>query len=223
MKKLFLFLSVIFMLTLASCGGSGSDSQSEKASEVPVEYRPKTINYSGTNYKRFRKAAEKVITEYRDEILTAVHQENWELVQRELMDYWELLDNMTPSQTGSIWENEQYQNAYDNFAAKVIIEEARMLLNKKDTSADEILLELIMTIQPLKWSVVDNGKYSHSSGETVMQKVKHTIVNLARLKGRTKVLEFFGESLTDNNDNFNDYSSSEANEDEDINIETESN
>lgn len=178
MRILITLLLLVALFSTTSCSNSS-------------DYKPKKIEYSGTNTEKFRKAAEKVMTEYRNDITTALNNRDWPLVQRELMDYWELVDNMTPSQTGNIWTNEDYQNAYDNFASKIIIEEARELISKQNDDADDILIELIMTVQPNKWSTVDRGPYSNSSGETVLEKVRPTVISLAEMKGRSRIIEFF--------------------------------
>lgn len=191
-------LSICFNMLLFSCSGSGSSESSTKEGANPYAgYKAKKINYSGSNYKKFCQAAEKVFEEYRTEITAAVHKENWALVKRELMDYWELVDGLTPRHTGDIWDNERYQNAYDSFAAKILVEEARVLLDKQDMAADDVLIEQILSVQPSPWSTIDDGPYSHSNGTTVMELATPTIIKLAKLKGRTKVLDYLDESNSD--------------------------
>lgn len=173
-------LSIFLSISFFGCSGNKSVSG----------YKAKKIEYSGTNYKKFRQAAEKVFEEYRTEITDAVHQENWALVKRELMDYWELVDGLTPDQTGSITHNERYQNAYDNFAAKILIEEAQVLMDKQDEAADDVLIEQILSIQPSPWSVKNDSRFSSSNGKSVMLIAAPTITQLAKLKGRSKIYEY---------------------------------
>lgn len=197
MKLLFNHLLVVlFSFTMSVCiiSCSGSDSnQTNEAKDPLAGYTTKKIKYTGKSTEEFRSAAQKVIEEYRIDITNALSDENWALVQRELLDYWQLIDNMTPQQTGDIWTNEGYQNAYDNFATQIILDEAKVLLDKRDDNADEILLEMIISIKSKRWSNVDSGNYSHSDPESLMEKITPAIVELAELKGRSKVVEFFNE------------------------------
>lgn len=187
----YIFFSLISIVCLSNCGSNNSDTKSEGTKDPLAGYVPKKIEYTGSSYKEFNSALLKTVEEYRTEITDAVNAENWALVQRELTDYWQLLDNLTPHQTGDIWKNERYQNAYDNFAAQIIIQEAKVLLDKQDDKADETLLETIISVKSLRWSTIDKGEYSRSDEESLMDKITPAIINLAKLKGRSKVIEFF--------------------------------